>query len=239
MGKIEIKDLRKRFGRIEVLKGITLSVEKGEVVAILGPNASGKTTLLKCILGLVIPDGGTVRVNGRDVTESPLYKEVIGYMPQEPSFPANITPAELISLISDLRNSFPKEEIERLLEVFSLKDHLSKPMRALSGGTKQKINAVLALAFNPEFLILDEPTAGLDPLSSTRLKEEILNRRRGGTGVILTTHIMGEVEELADRILFLIDGSMKVDAGVEELKEETGERTLERALARILEEKGA
>lgn len=239
MGRIEVRDLRKRFGRMEVLKGINLTVESGEVVAILGPNASGKTTLLKSILGLVLPDKGVIRVNGVDVREGFLYKEMIGYMPQEPSFPENITPSELIALISDLRGIFPKEEIDRLMDIFSLNNHMTKPMKALSGGTKQKINAVLALAFDPEFLILDEPTAGLDPISSTKLKEEILSRKNNGKGIILTTHVISEAEELSDRILFLIEGSVKVDMSVKELKDRTGEKTLEKALAKILEEKDA
>ena len=239
MGRIEVKGLRKSFGRMEVLKGVSLTVESGEVLAILGPNASGKTTLLKSVLGLVLPDEGTIRVNGMNVREGFFYKEMIGYMPQDPSFPENVTPSELVSLISDLRGNFPKEEIERLIGIFSLNDHMSKPMKSLSGGTKQKINAVLALAFDPEFLILDEPTAGLDPISSTKLKEEILYRKHNGKGIILTTHIMSEVEELSDRVLFLIEGSVKVDMGVTELKEKTGEKTLERALARVLEGSGA
>lgn len=239
MGKIDVKSIRKKFGKIEVLKGVSLSVESGEAVAILGPNASGKTTLLKCILGLVLPDEGTIRVNGVDVKDSFLYKEMIGYMPQEPSFPENITPLELVALISDLRGSFPKEEMERLIAIFSLNNHMGKPMKVLSGGTKQKINAVLALAFDPEFLILDEPTAGLDPISSTKLKEEILYRKQNGKGIILTTHIMSEAEELADRVFFLIEGSVKVDMGIGELKERTGEKTLEKALAKILEERSA
>lgn len=237
MGRVEVKGLKKRFGKMEVLKGVSLTVERGEVVAVLGPNASGKTTLLKCILGLVLPDEGMVRVNGMDVRENFLYKEAIGYMPQEPSFPENVTPLELISLISDLRGSFPKTGIDRLVEAFRLSNYLQKPIKALSGGTKQKINAVLALAFDPEVLILDEPTAGLDPLSSTRLKEEILRRKSDGRVVILTTHIMNEVEELADRIIFLIEGKIEVDGGIEEIKSRVKESNLERALAKVLEGK--
>ena len=236
MAEIEIRGLEKSYGKNRVLKGIDLDINSGEITAILGPNASGKTTLLKCILGLVIPSRGEIKVKGKNVSEGYDYKRFIGYMPQEPSFPENLTPEELIGLISNIRGAYPKESIERLAELFRVKDFFRKQIRSLSGGTKQKVSAIIALAFNPDILILDEPTVGLDPVSSSKLKEEITGKKKEGKTVLLTSHIMSEVEELADRVVLLIEGSMKIDSSVQKLKEETGESKLERAIAKLMEE---
>ncbi|NPA41844.1 MAG: ABC transporter ATP-binding protein [Aquificae bacterium] len=236
METIKVTNLKKRFRNVEVLKGVSLSVRNGEITAVLGPNASGKTTLLKCILGLVIPDEGTISVMGENTSEGYLYRRFIGYMPQEPNFPPNLTPRYLLELVADIRGFFPEQEVKRLVDVFKLGGFMDKPIGSLSGGTKQKVNSLLALAFNPEILILDEPTIGLDPLSSSKFKEEVLRRKDEGKTVLLTSHIMGEVEELADRVLLMIEGSIRIDSSVGELKERTGEKSLERALAKVLEE---
>ncbi len=236
MALIEVVNLKKRYKKNFVLKGVNLTIDGGEVVAVLGPNASGKTTLLKSILGLVVPTEGEIRVKGVKVTESFEYRKFVGYMPQEPKFPENVRVKDLIDLICDLREERPEENLKRLINSFSLEPHMDKLLKNLSGGTKQKVNAVLAFAFEPDILILDEPTAGLDPLSTTRLKDEILRSKEKGKAVILTSHVMSDVEEVADRIVFLIEGTVKVDGSVEEIKERTGEKTVERALAKILEE---
>ncbi|WP_457600909.1 ABC transporter ATP-binding protein [Hydrogenivirga sp.] len=234
METIRVNGLKKRYGRLIALKGVNLSVRAGEITAVLGPNASGKTTLLKCLLGLVIPTEGEIYVKGFNVREGCDYRRFIGYMPQEPSFPENLSPRVLIELLSEVREEKPMEE-ERLVELFGLKDFMDRAVGSLSGGTKQKVSALLALAFSPEILILDEPTVGLDPLASSKLKEEVLHQRSGGKTVILTSHIMSEVEELADRVVLLIDGEVRVDASVSELKDRTRTESLEKAVAKILE----
>ncbi len=236
MVSIEIKDLRKSYGSFEVLKGVNLSIKAGEITAILGPNASGKTTLLKSILGLVIPDSGDVMINGKSVREDNSYKKLIGYMPQEPSFPENLSLSDLISLLTDIRDQHPDEEIERLTELFRIKEFMKKPIGSLSGGTKQKVSALIALAFDPDVLILDEPTVGLDPVSSSKLKDEIRRKKDSMKTVLLTSHIMNEVEELADRVVLLIEGTVRVDSSISELKKRTGASSLEKALAKLLEE---
>ncbi len=238
MTVVEVRELYKSFRRLRVLKGLSFSAKEGEVVAILGPNASGKSTLLKSLLGLVKPDSGYIKILGEEVRENYEYKGKLGYMPQEPKFPHNITPNHLLRLVSKLRGFFPDENVERLKGLFRLEAFMEKPVHTLSGGTRQKINALIAFAFEPPILILDEPTAGLDPLSSSKLKDEILRLKEKGTTILLTSHIMSEVEELADRIILLIEGSLKVNSNVTELKRKLGASTLEKALALILEEEG-
>ncbi len=232
---IEVQNLRKSYGRNEVLKGINLSVRRGEITAVLGPNASGKTTFLKCILSLVVPDEGSVKVMGEDIGGGYEYRKFIGYMPQNPSFPENLTPEEVLRLISDIRGDQPAEEIERLKKIFKIDRFMDRPIRSLSGGTRQKVSALVALSYNPPILILDEPTVGLDPVSSARFKEEILSIKDSKV-ILITSHIMSEVEELADRVVLLIEGSVRIDSSVEEIKRDTGERTLEKALAKLLED---
>lgn len=233
MEVLKVENLKKSFGKKEVLKGVSLKIEKGEIVAILGPNASGKTTFIKCILGLVIPDEGTIKIKGKEL-KSPYYKKLLGYMPQEPHFPENLTPLELIELVSYVREEKPN--YENLVKIFKLEEFMNRKIRHLSGGTKQKVNALIAFSFNPELLILDEPTVGLDPISSAKLKEEILRRKEMGVSVLLTSHIVSEVEQLADRIEFIVEGRVRLRGSVKEIKDRAKERTLERAIIKLLEE---
>jgi len=235
MEAIRVENLRKRYGKFEVLKGVNLTADFGKVTAILGPNASGKTTLIKCILGHVIPDSGSVYVKGLNTSEGVEYKRFIGYVPQEPDFPENLTPVEIINLISSIRNSKALKAGE-VIKSFKLGEFMTKKIKNLSGGTKQKVNLLLALAFDPEILILDEPTVGLDPVSSVKFKEILLKEKERGKAIVMSSHIISEVEELADQIIFLMEGKVKVRGSVEELKDLAKESKLDRAIVKLLEE---
>jgi len=232
MEAIKVENLQKSYGDRKVLKGISFTLNKGEILAVLGPNASGKTTLIKTILGLVIPDTGSITVLGENVKEGIGYKKKVGYMPQEPRFPENLTPSELITLISEIRED--KYYTEELVEKLKLTPFMDIPIRNLSGGTKQKVNALVAFSFKGEILILDEPTVGLDPLSSAVLKKEIIRRKEEGWAVLITSHIISEVEQLADRVLFIIEGEVKADYPVDYLKREAGTNSLEEALLKLM-----
>jgi Cu-processing system ATP-binding protein len=228
---LRVEGLSKRFGRLRVLDDLDLELETGQTTAILGPNGAGKTTLIKSILGLVIPDSGTITVAGRGLDGSPEYRRQIGYMPQIARYPENLTAREILAMVSDLRGN-PSDTDETLVDELHLEDQLDKPFRTLSGGNRQKVSAVLALRFRPEILFLDEPTAGLDPVSSSVLKDRLLRERAEGRTLVLTSHVMAEVQELADTVVYLLDGRIHFRESVESLMGSTGEASLERAIAR-------
>ncbi len=234
---IEIRGLLKSFGPLKVLTGIDLSIRPGQVTSLVGPNAAGKTTLIKCVVGLVIPDAGEILIDGESIHGAWAYREKIGYMAQVARFPEHLTLAEVLRLVEDLRASPAKNE-DVLLGLFHLRGCLDRPLRVLSGGTRQKVSLVLAMMCDPEILILDEPTVGLDPLASRRLKDRILDERARGKTVILASHAMAEIEELSDRVVFLLEGRIYFDGAPEALRARTGEATLERAIARVMEGDG-
>lgn len=231
---IKIQNMSKRFGALEVLKSVDLTIQRGRITAIVGPNSSGKTTLIKCILGLVRQESGTICLDDVCVNGTWGYRRDIGYMPQVARFPENLTVRELIDMVRDLRDLGNVNE-EELIGTFRLDDEIKKPVRTLSGGTRQKVSAVLALMFDPKILVLDEPTAGLDPLASSVLKDKILSEKARGTTIILTSHNMSDVEELSDNVVFLLDGVIYFQGSIDELKAHTGESNLERGIARMME----
>ena len=230
---IEFRGVTKRFGDVDVLRGVDLTITRGRVVGLVGPNGAGKTTLIKLLLGLAHPTGGDIRVAGESIRGDDSYRGGIGYMPQVARFPENLTAGELFAMIRALREASPPAD-DGLVVRLGLDMHLGKPLRVLSGGTRQKVNAALALLFNPSVLVLDEPTAGLDPLSSAMLKDEILARRDAGVTVLVTSHIMGELEDLCDEVAFLLDGTIRYAGSIRDLTAETHQASLERAIAALM-----
>jgi Cu-processing system ATP-binding protein len=163
---IRIEHLEKRFKKLLALNNISTLFNAGQVISLIGPNGSGKTTLIKCILGLVRPDSGTIHVNGKLIAGNPQYRSHIGYMPQIGRYPDNMKVGQLFNLMKNIRTAERGDPDTDLLVQFNLVSIFGKPMHTLSGGTRQKVSAALAFYFNPGILILDEPTAGLDPVSS-------------------------------------------------------------------------
>lgn len=230
---VRVTALSKTFGALNVLRAVDLAVRPGRVMAIVGPNGAGKTTLIKSVLGLIHPDAGSIAIAGVRVNGGDAYRSRIGYMPQIARYPENLTGAELIAMLKDLRGPGARLD-EELIHVFALESALAKPLRILSGGTRQKVNAVMAFLFSPDLLILDEPTAGLDPLSSSMLKDKILAARGAGRTFLVTSHIMNELEELADDVAFMLEGQATFVGTLDELKRITSQRTLERAIASMM-----
>ena len=231
---IRVENLDKSFGRLHVLNKINLQIRAGEITAIVGPNGSGKTTLTKSILGLAKPDSGQIFVSGQVLNGNWAYRKHIGYMPQIARFPENLRVKEILFMVKDLREK-ETELDEELLHKFGIEKEIDKPLRTLSGGTRQKVSATIAFLFVPDILILDEPTAGLDPAASSKLKEKILQEKSRGKTIILTSHIMSEVEELAENIVFLLDGRIGFQGKITDLKSSIGEHNLERSIARMME----
>lgn len=230
---IEIKNLEKSFGKLQVLKGVSAGFGTGQVISIIGPNGSGKTTLIKSILGMVVADKGSIEFDGKSIANDFSYRNHIGYMPQIGRYPENMQIGQLISMMKDLRKTTEKFD-EELSREFALQGMYNKAMRTLSGGTTQKVSASLAFLFNPKVLILDEPTAGLDPLAAEILKAKILKAKAEGKLIIITSHIMSEVEELADSLMYLFEGRIQFFKTIAQLKEETGEERLGKAVAKIM-----
>lgn len=230
---IKIKDLHKSFDKNEALKGVSLELAGGQIAAIMGPNGSGKTTLLKCLLGLVKPTSGEIYVKGMHLNGDPEYRRSIGYMPQYTCFPENLRVKEVMDMLKDIRGNHCVYDNE-LIEKLQIENIYSKPIGTLSGGTKQRVNCAAAFLFNQEIIILDEPTAGLDPVSSEIVKNKILQEKEKGKLVIITSHIVSEVESLADRIIYMLEGNICFDNNKEELYRQTGESSLNSAIAKLI-----
>jgi Cu-processing system ATP-binding protein len=230
---IKIKNLTKKFNKFTALQNIDLECKKGHSIAFIGPNGCGKTTLIKCILGLNVVESGDILVNGNSVKNDFLYREKIGYMPQIGKYPENMTIGQTIKMIQDNRKNVENIDTE-LLEAFELPKLYDKKMSTLSGGTTQKVSAVLAFMFHPEIIILDEPTAGLDPLASEILKNKIIKERKNGKLIIITSHLLSELDDIVNEIVFINEGKILVHQSVEDLKTETQQTKISDAITNIL-----
>jgi Cu-processing system ATP-binding protein len=232
---LRVQNISKTFGQLKVLDGVSAQGQAGQAVAIVGPNGSGKTTLIKCILGLVRPDGGQVFYHDTIVNADPGYRRHFGYMPQIGRYPDNMLVGQIFDMMRDLRQDAAGRLDEELLEAYRLADIFHKPMRTLSGGTRQKVSAALAFLFQPQVLILDEPTAGLDPLSAEILKEKVLREKQNNRLFLITSHIMSDLDELATHILYLVEGRVVFFKPLPVLKAETGQERLGRAIAHLMQ----
>ena len=233
---IEIKNIHKNFGKLEVLNDVNLSFKKGECIALIGPNGCGKTTLIKSILGMVIPNKGNILFNKKSILQEFKYRDQIGYMPQIGRYPDYMTVGQIIGMMKQIRNSDQNLD-EDLLNSFELGKIFDKQMRTLSGGTTQKVSATLAFLFNPEVLILDEPTAGLDPLASEILKEKIIKEKENGKLILITSHLLSELDDMITEIIFMQDGQVHFHKTIADLLESTNEQKISKAIASILKSK--
>lgn len=230
---IEFKNINKSFGKLKALDNVTLDCHSGSTLALIGPNGCGKTTLIKSLLGMVVPESGQILFNGKSIYNDHLYRNCIGYMPQIGRYPDNMTIGQIIDMIQEIRQ--PEKPVDdQLFRLFDLKNMADKKMRTLSGGTTQKVSATLAFMFNPDVLILDEPTAGLDPIASEILKEKIIKEKEAGKLILITSHLLSELDEMVNGIIFMQDGKIVFKKEVETIKSETGEDRISKAIAKIL-----
>ncbi len=230
---ISIEKVNKRFSGFQALQDIEATFSKGQTIALIGPNGSGKTTLIKCMLGMVIPDNGRILFKDKEIGKDVQYRSHIGYMPQIGRFPDNMTIDQVFRMMLDIRGETELADTQ-LMESLGLLSVMNKRMRTLSGGTRQKVGASLAFLFNPEVLILDEPTAGLDPLSSEILKSKIIEERNKGKLTIITSHILSDLDDLITHVLYLQDGRVRFFQAIEQLKSDTGENNLSKIIAEIM-----
>lgn len=231
---IRIDQISKRFKKLQALDDVSASFTKGQVVSLIGPNGSGKTTLIKTILGMVKPDSGKIYFNAAAVNGDFEYRWDIGYMPQIGRYPDNMKVGQLFKMLKHIRGKENKDLDYDLVEKFNLPAIYDKPMRTLSGGTRQKVSACLAFLFNPGVLILDEPTAGLDPLSAELLKEKIIKEKNRSKLILITSHILSDLDELTSHVMYLQDGRLRFLKDMQTLRDETGEARLGKAVARIM-----
>lgn len=229
---IEISNVTKRFGKLTALKDVSTTCNKGEVIALIGPNGCGKTTLIKCVLGMVVPDEGDIRFNGKSIRQDWLYRKQIGYMPQIGRYPESMSIAQVLDMLKDIRKSPGQSIDEDLYRHFRLEDILDKRMGTLSGGTRQKVSAQLAFMFDPEVLILDEPTAGLDPLATEILKEKIAKEK--DKLILITSHILSDLDDVVTHVIYMQEGEIFFKKPIGQLKEETGKQRLSEAIAHIM-----
>ena len=231
---IEASNITKSFGRLRALDGLSVKMPAGRSFSLIGPNGSGKTTFLKCILGSVIPDAGTLSLDGASLLGDPSLRRRIGYMPQIGRYPDNMRVGQLFDMLHEIRRGTHERRDEELKDAFEIAKIAHKPMRTLSGGTRQKVSACVAFLFDPEVLVLDEPTAGLDPVSVEILKEKVLAEKRKGKLILLTSHILSDLDEITTDVIYIIEGRLHFCRPIEELRAESGEEKLGRLIARIM-----
>ncbi|MBF1391161.1 ABC transporter ATP-binding protein [Prevotella histicola] len=232
---ITIKNLNKSYGKQQVLHDINLTLEQGQCIGFVGPNGCGKTTLMKCILGLVTPQSGEVLVNGMNVQENQSYRQHIGFMQQNSCFPENMSVRETFRTIQDVRGTNTGLDKE-LYDAYEIESIAEKKTKTLSGGTSQKVNAALAFLFNPDILILDEPTASLDPLAANILKEKIVKEKN--KLVFITSHILSELEGIVTHIIFMEEGHILFFKPVDQLLKESQQDNVSQAVMYYLKKSG-
>jgi len=226
-------NVSKQFGKLKALDNVSVTCRKGECIALIGPNGSGKTTLIKSILGMVVPDSGFITFNEKNILHDWKYREQIGYMPQIGRYPDNMTIGHVLDMMKDIRSKTLSID-EDLIKAFGLNDLMHKRMRTLSGGTTQKVSAALAFLFNPSVLILDEPTAGLDPVASEIFKEKIISEKQKGKLVLITSHVLSDLDDLITQVIYMQDGQLRFHKTIEELRNDTGEEKLSKAIANVM-----
>lgn len=231
---IQATGITKTFGRLRALDDFGVSMAAGRAYSLIGPNGSGKTTFIKCLLGTVIPDYGSLMLDGVSLLGNPEPRARIGYMPQIGRYPDNMRVGQLFDMLEEIRRGSSDRRDEDLKSAFNIAAIANKPMRTLSGGTRQRVSACVAFLFDPDVLVLDEPTAGLDPLSAEILKEKVMAERKKGKLILLTSHILSDLDDITSDVIFIMEGKLRFSRPIEELRSESGEDRLGKLIARLM-----
>lgn len=232
-------NVTKKFGKLKALDDFSVKCLSGACISLIGPNGSGKTTFIKSILGMVIPDSGFITFDNQNISKDCTYRNEIGYMPQIGRYPENMSIGQVLDMMKDIRaaNASVQKLDNDLVEAFQLDALKDKKMRTLSGGTRQKVSAALAFMFNPSVLILDEPTAGLDPVATEVLKEKINLEKAKGKLILVTSHVLSDLDDLVTEVIFMQDGKLIFHKPIDALKQDTGEDKLGKAIASVMSKK--
>lgn len=220
---LRIRNLRKSYKKRVVIRDVSMELNRGEVIALLGPNGSGKTTTFYSVAGLVYPEGGNVVIDGRDVTNLPMYRRAklgIGYLPQEMSIFRGLSVEDNIAAILDISQKDRhkrRERLEELLSEFSIEHLRRAPALALSGGERRRVEIARCLAADPKYLLLDEPFAGVDPISVGDIRHLVSDLKKRGIGVLITDHNVRETLEIVDRAYILHDGGVLMSGTPEDV----------------------
>ncbi|MEO9823672.1 MAG: LPS export ABC transporter ATP-binding protein [Paracoccaceae bacterium] len=220
---LKVSNLRKSYRKRPVIRDVSLELTRGEVVALLGPNGSGKTTCFYSIAGLVMPDGGQVTIDGKDVTSFPMYRRAqmgIGYLPQERSIFQGLNVEDNILAILEIvekDRTKRRERLEELLNEFSIAHLRRTPSVALSGGERRRCEIARSLAANPKYLLLDEPFPGIDPIAVGDIRDLVMDLKSRGIGVLITDHNVRETLEIVDRAYILHDGGVLMSGTADEV----------------------
>ncbi|WP_124085600.1 LPS export ABC transporter ATP-binding protein [Pseudogemmobacter humi] len=228
---LQIRSLRKSYKKRPVIRDVTMDLRRGEVVALLGPNGSGKTTCFYSIAGLITPEGGQVLIDGRDVTALPMYRRArlgIGYLPQEVSIFRGLSVEDNILAVLEIAHADRhkrRERLEELLSEFSITHLRQAPALALSGGERRRVEIARCLAADPKYLLLDEPFAGVDPIAVNEIRHLVQDLKSRGIGVLITDHNVRETLEIVDRAYILHDGTVLMSGTTDEIvRDETVRR---------------
>jgi len=215
---LECRELTKRYGSFTALSSLSLSLERGQIIGLLGPNGSGKTTLIKCINGLLAPTSGEILIDGHHPgVES---KRIVSYLPERNALPDWMKVRELVRYFQDFYADFNTEKANDMLH--DLQIDTGKKLKNLSKGTKEKVQLILAMSREADLYCLDEPIGGVDPASRDYILKTILQNYSENAAVIISTHLIQDIETVLDRVLFLQNGELKLNAAVDEIREEKG-----------------
>lgn len=228
MPAFEITDLVKKFGKFSALDGVNMSAEPGEVHAFLGPNGAGKTTTIRCLLAILKPTSGHVKLFGQDAWKNAVeLHRRLAFVPGDVNLWPNLTGGEVIDLFLSMRRAgnYDQVRLDRLKEQFEL--DASKKCRTYSKGNRQKVALVAALASDAELFVLDEPTSGLDPLMEKVFQDAVIDLKKNGKTVLLSSHIMSEVEKLADTVSIIREGRITESGSMAQIAEKAKGKTIE------------
>ena len=219
MARIEINNITKEFGRLTALDGVSLELEKGQIVGLLGPNGSGKTTLIKILNGLLTPTAGNVTINGMEPGVGT--KRIVAYLPDRNALPDYMTTAQLMELYQDFFTDFNRDEAETMIGELGI--DLKQQMKKMSKGTREKLQLCLVMAREADVYLLDEPIGGVDPATRDYILRTIISNYNEDAVVLISTHLISDIETVLDDVVFLKEGKIVLHKKAEDIREETGE----------------